>query len=922
MGRDSLRLDTKHGAIALAVFVFLLSAADVASQFVRNTWIFRDARFYTNTNVTLVEDLSLEQHRFASSWYESDLGWNVTVPTGWSNVAVGRHGEFWPKHPWLMPLLSTPFFFAFDIFGTLLFNLCVLGSLAAALWTFCRAYTRPGPAAAAVMAFLLATTLRENAYGYHVDPLITALCAGSAACLTRRSGFAAGVLYALALGMKPSAFVLAPALLLVLWERGSWRELGTTILGGAFVLIPIGLANTMMFGRPWIFGYSRELIVEAGVHKIQPTDALFARDLHEGLKDVWSGETGLSKHQTIMALAAPGLAVLLFRRPRYALGAMIATAASTYVFARYIFEGERFHWPAIALLVPALAVTFDALASGARVLVQAVARRVARRELLAPFAAAVLAVAAAATSLTVGDHPPEERIGKSAYVTGALALGRHHSLDVRAMPDAPREDVAGSVTESRVTGGRFGLHLPRAPVAAVVLAAPFAAAGGELGLLLLHLLAAGLVAFAGARVLTRLSAPAVAVAVAAGATLLPFVRDQILFGGAPLFATALALLSLDLALGRRWATSAALGVLAAWVAEAPVLVAIAPLAWAARSDLRSFLRTLGAGSLVLIAWAVTSVVLLGRPFATAEDYVLVSHGPGVLTTMSAPRPELMPYVEAALDAPTAIRGLALLAVAGLLGATIALVRRPRESLALWLLGLSAMLPGCWAPLPSILLATAVALSLAPLVDAVGTAVARLRRPATLALVGATFLLLATVGLGRRVAEARAPLRFATSRAVRAAEVELAGRNVIPCDFLNWTHMSWECATFDHGTYMMAGLAINEGINVASERRALFLIPTGSGGRMRRVTWHGVPATRDLWIRYAVPDGLPGGSHVTVRLGPALTHTFDAPAGPDGQLHDLHVDTTTVAGKSVDVVFEVTSTRPTATSAVAIDGGFI
>ncbi len=916
------QLDAKRGAFTLATFVLLLSAADVASQFVRNTWIFRDARFYTNTNVTLVDDLSLEQHRFASSWYERDLGWNCSVPTGWSNVAVGRHGEFWPKHPWLMPLLSTPFFFAFDLLGTLLFNLCVLGTLAAALWTLCRAYARPGPAAVAVMAFMLATTFRENAYGYHIDPLITALCVGSAACLTHRAGFAAGALYALALGMKPSTIILAPVLLLVLSEHGSWRALFWSIVGGLFVLVPIGLGNTLMFGRPWIFGYSRELIVEAGVHKLQPTEALFARDLHEGLKDLWSGETGLSKHQTVMALAVPGLFVLLWRRPRYAIGAMIGAAASTYIFARYIFEGERFHWPAIGMLVPAVAVTLDVSAASARAFVRTVARRLARRELGAPFAAALLVVAAAAAPLPFGDHPAIERIGKSAYVTGALALGKHHSLDVRALPDTPTNDVAGDVAGSRVSAGRFGLHLPRAPMAAVALAAPFAAAGGELGLLLLHLLAAGLLAFSGTRVASRLSVPPVAAAVAAAVTLLPTVRDQILLGGAPLFATALALSSLDLALGRRWATSAAVGVLAAWIAEAPVLVVIAPIAWAALSDLRSFLRTLGAATLVAIAWGVASFVLLGHPFASAEDHVLVSRGPAAFESVAADRAELTPLVRAAIDAPSALRGFALLTLAGLAGGIVALVRRSRDSLALWLLGASAVLQASWSPLPSILLATAVLLPVAPLVDAIGTALSRMRRPTTFAIAGVAILALTAIGVGRRAAEASTPIRFGTQRAVRAAEVELAGGNVIPCDFLNWTHMSWECASFDHGTFMMAGLAINEGINVASERQPLFLIPTGTSGRMRRVRWRGVPATGDLWIRYAVPDGQPGGARVLVKVGTSITRSFETPPGPDGQLHDLHVDTRRVAGQSVDLVLEVTSVRPSAQSAVAIDGGFI
>ena len=77
-------------AVSLGIAMLLLVVAEAASLYVPSTWIQRDGRFYTNVNVTLVEDGSVDQSEWARSWYERDLGWNRSLDAAWSNVALVR----------------------------------------------------------------------------------------------------------------------------------------------------------------------------------------------------------------------------------------------------------------------------------------------------------------------------------------------------------------------------------------------------------------------------------------------------------------------------------------------------------------------------------------------------------------------------------------------------------------------------------------------------------------------------------------------------------------------------------------------------------------------------------------------------------------------------------------------------------------
>jgi hypothetical protein len=709
--------EDRRATLALGMLVLAIAGFFAAMVYAPNTWINRDGRFYVNVNMTIVEDFSLQQERFAHSWYARRLGWNRNLPWDWSNVAVGRAGEFLPKHPWLMPVLSTPFFFAFGLLGTLLFNLLLFAFLAAGLYRFAREYAGPPSAALAVGTFLLGTSVHLFMYDYNIDVMILALFSMALAALAARRGLAAGVFTGLCLVVKPTCVILLPVLLLLLWERKDLKTLKWSLLGGAATLAVAGCVNTWLFGRPWWSGYSRTLVLEGFERKIFSHADAFGRPLSEGIRSVWTGQFGLAGRHTLMVLALPGLAALAFSRWRYILGALLTLLASILLFAKFEYAGDRFHWPAIALLLPALAETFDLFQK---------------------------------------------------------ALSR--------LPGKIRPALLAALL----------------PVLAFLAAVPQIHIGVSAVLVVLNLLMVAVLVFLATRTAQRLVPSALAVAAAAGLFLLPMSRDVILHGGSHLLAVTLVFLALELALGCRWLFAGAAGFLA--------------LAW------------------------ILYVALSG-------GVLIFKRSPALLM------PLLIPLV--------------------------ALFWTASRFLINW------------------------------------------SRRKLLIVAGGLLLVLAVGGTVRLALTAAEPFRIGSEKSLRRAVVRLGE---IPCDFLPWEHMSWECSHMDRGHFNQVGLALPEGVHVGGDRRNLLLIPTGLRNRDRSVTWPGVTAGRTLVLRHAAPDRPRGAVEARVLLDGQELDRFQTPEPPDGRVHTRRIDTSRFEGKTVELRMEVHAfQRPGA--ALAVGGGF-
>lgn len=346
-------------ALAVGIVALVIAIGEVAVRYTPETWIQRDGRFYVNVNTTIVEELSVEQDEFAASWYGGTLGWNRNLDAGWSNLALGRDDRRYPKHPILLPLLATPLFWAFGLHGALMFNLLALATAGGAAFLIARHYGSIAAAGFAALALILGTGVRDHAYDYHVDVLILALfTSGMAAALARR-GFTAGVLIGLAVVARPTMLLWVPSLALLMLEARAYRALGRAMIGGTIPLALFALSNHWLYGAPWWSGYNRVLVVVDGVPQIADVSDAFSVPLEDGLRVLWEGPYGVRTRLPLLFAAAPGLLVLVRRRPLYVLAAVLGVGASVLLFAQYRWYGDRFLWPSCVLLVPALAATFE-----------------------------------------------------------------------------------------------------------------------------------------------------------------------------------------------------------------------------------------------------------------------------------------------------------------------------------------------------------------------------------------------------------------------------------------------------------------------------------------------------------------------------------------------------------------------------------
>lgn len=801
-------------ALAIAFAAVLAAVASVSVQLAPNTWMFRDGRFYANVTTTIAEDLTLDQHRFAASWYSGTLGWNRDLDPGWSNVALGRNGEHWPKHPYVLPVLASPLYFALGLPATLIFNLLMFGAIAAGLFRFARAYAEPESAAIAVALFVFATIIVGSAYDFSTDVLMLALFAQGLAAVKERRGVWAGVAMGLCVVIKPTVLMLLPSLVLLFFERTdarggapdralTRRELGRSLLGGSVVLALFALANVWMYGRPWWSGYNRTLVTSGGAPALASHTDSFSVPFDEGLHRVLHGDYGLVAAFGVLALSVPGLLRLPGARPRAAVAAILGVSLSLAVFARYVYEGHRFHWPALALLVPALAASLSWI--GCRE-----PRPAARptRRLRVGEGVLVGAAALAATMFTV-IGPARARLGGGAWVDAALgALPEDLSPEV-----APFVVLALHATFAGLLVGALASMIegPRA-LRAVAVLAPFGVPEVRLGLQ----------QGGPALVLTALAALACAL----------LVRRARLVGERAALRSGAAIAAASLV-----ALALAVPVLPHDEAGATLLPALRE-SWWSRTEARALWPMLAPGALGVLALATESLAGRARGLGLAPLVVLLV-GIGASSQLGA-------------GLVTAV-ALAFVALAALSCAFLAKAAR--------VVGrgeLDAPRLGTWA---------AVALG------------------ACLA-----------VGLVRRVEARSEPFRIATDEAVRGALVflEVPGLGEVPCDFLAWEHMSWECATFDHGTHGEVGLAVDEPARLGGGATRAFLLPSGVRGERRRVVWPRVRAGRALTLRWAVPDGHRGTGTLVVRIDDRERARLEVPPEPTGRFETLRIETADAA----------------------------
>ncbi len=349
------RLLFRLGVFAVALAI---QGGDALGRYTPYRWLYADGSFYYNILKGLVQHGSLDQgHLHPHTWFNGTLGWNYNLTDDWSNISVGRDGTWYPKHGFLMPVFSIPFYLAFGTLGTLLFNV-LCGALAALLAAELAArYTSRWLASLIGIGMAGVPAIVRQAYGYNNDVFYTWLVLATAIEVVdwrwSRAGLFGGlsvlakvtnVLFLVPFGLWALAVTLhTPG---TLWKK-DWRPV-LRLVGWSCVGIGIvALANWIMFGAPWTTPYQRVLIVHDGQQEIQSHFRLFSRDFAAGLSAIW---TQLRETQPAYLLGFAGCLALAWKR-RFipAVAFFLCLALPLLFFAKYAWYREEFLDPSTAL---------------------------------------------------------------------------------------------------------------------------------------------------------------------------------------------------------------------------------------------------------------------------------------------------------------------------------------------------------------------------------------------------------------------------------------------------------------------------------------------------------------------------------------------------------------------------------------------
>lgn len=931
----------RHVAISLGLLALLGAVAFAWASYVPHTFILRDGRFYTNVAATLTESLSIEQP-FARSWYGGDLGWNYNLDAGWSNIAQGRNGEHLPKHPLLLPVLSAPFFYALGLPGLLLFNVLTFFVVGACGFGLARRYVGDEDEAAAGLAALalpLGTSILSYAYDCHVDTLLLALFLGGVLAIHRGRGVLAGVLLALTVTLKPTCLMWLPAFLLLalspqasLDKRGLLRAVGA----GTLVLLGYALLNTWLFGRPYWAGYNRTLVVVDGQPGIADHVDAFSFPLRAGLERLFLGHYGIARLFALFTLALPGWALLGRRAPRYVAASVLALGCAVLVFAKYDWEGDRFLWPALALLVPALAASFAGLLR----LLRAVNERARspRPDTLALHPppreagfAALAVVAILVTHVATSAHP-EAALAASTHGVAAQQLAAHGTFSVAGTPLAPEGEPLFDDGRSQVARTRTGVLVARTSPLCTLLSAPFALEGVA-GLLAFHIALAAVVALL--LVLLSPRPPTVLAATIALVLFLPGVRERVLLGGPALMGTVALLGGLVAATRGRVGAAVTLACFAMALTETPLL-ALPAVAVLLAKPVRAQLAHLGAPEerraltvqLGLRALAAPTALVLGalvywgRPLAVSLERVAVVGLDGAYAI--APATSVIALFDAIFGGgPDPLRAVAPLLLVALPGLGLIAVGRRDLAVAVGVVLLSLALPSVASsesglPLFALfLLCVPLARTLGVLGSLIDTWSHRLveRLPARTGLapalaLGLVLVALLAVGAARR-ALADGAFDVASADAVRHARVTLtSGRRgtLIPCDFLAWEYMSWECASFDRGV-TLTGLATATPEHLGPDGQPALHLGTDERGRTRSIEFDDVRLSDRLALTVRLDPRSTRNATLSVLLDDALVHEVALDTlGEPGEQQPLEIDTHSRRGERATLSLRLTSER--------------
>jgi len=345
--------------VLIAVWILLT----VQGRAVRSgEFLIGDCPYYASTAVSL--------------WTDGDLDLRNQLrgglPVHQRQIALGVKGQWFPKHPVLMPLLSVPFYATLGVAGFLLFNSLVFAGLGIVVWMLCRRHVSPALSTLTTAAILGGTFLRAYVYNYSPDLFAAFLFLAGLLLVLQDRPLPGGGCLGLSVMAKVTNLFSLLIVMGFLCFRPRRRDALLVASGALPFLVGMALLNTAMFGSPTTTGYDRTLVLEHGSPTTISHRGFFDLPLLEGVQgQLFSQRTGLLTTSPLLLLALPGM-LLLLRRHSWE-GLLVLSLAeftfllfSTYRWWATSHYGNRFLMAPVALAAIPLALTLEEIRHGLR----------------------------------------------------------------------------------------------------------------------------------------------------------------------------------------------------------------------------------------------------------------------------------------------------------------------------------------------------------------------------------------------------------------------------------------------------------------------------------------------------------------------------------------------------------------------------
>jgi len=350
-------------AAALLGTILLLFGGRILAQYRPLTYLTGDCPYYALTAVSLLYDHDLD--------LRNQLRGGLEVHG--KQIALGRDGAWYPKHPILMPIVAVPFILLFGLPGTLILNLLVLGALALALMRLAGQVAAPWPSAVAAFLLIAGSFLRAHVYAFSDDLFATLiLVLGLVALVEGRDG-AGGLLLGLGVAARLAHLLLLPFGVFYAFRCRGWPRGLRAIAGALGPLLAVAALNLAMFGSPLVTSYDRNIVHRGDALVMVSHRGLFGGSLVRGVAgELFDPVHGLLPTSPAIFLALPGLPLFWRRRPReallyLALGEFLLLFFATYQYWSASPYGPRFLMPLVAIAAPPAALTLQWIQERVRV---------------------------------------------------------------------------------------------------------------------------------------------------------------------------------------------------------------------------------------------------------------------------------------------------------------------------------------------------------------------------------------------------------------------------------------------------------------------------------------------------------------------------------------------------------------------------